>query len=548
MTTKATVVYELTADEAKAVDAFRKLSREQQKAAIAFGKTAKAAEQMEQKATRAAHRSRSAISQFGASVKSVMGMLGVGMGGFSLAAAFGGIARGMDEANTKVIAFQRGMTELLSLGDNASNIAEITGSVLDLSTAFRTLPKDVSGFLFALQSGSAGLDPGTIKEIRDESLELSEVTGTELVTSMTALLKTFQIYGDEIASIDELQNKLFIGAERGWMSFRELGELFPDVASSAKTFGYSLNEVIAALAVATRMGGRNEKTFTGVRNIFTRMGKAAEEGVPMVGNLVQDLEQLAALDPDTLKNIFGEEAITVASILRENTEAIADEMQQLSDIQGDLVKQRKELREEDPQYAFAKRMEQIKISSENATVRGGGSEGTRELSLYFEEAKRGWRDLTPSFLHGMPLVEGLVSGLHAGVSSLSGSPFGLTAIGQEAIAGELTRANLADGFKYIEERGTFGKNPLDPWFTPLEIPILSQNSSPAQAAPLVKAAAPAQATTEIQQSTENLAAATLSLVEVVEEMARQQREADAGRGTGHRERVQRITNLNAGVG
>lgn len=567
MASKANVHYELTADESRAVDAFRKLSREQQKSALQFGKTAQASENMGAKATKAAKSSQTAMAGLGKSVKSVAGMLGVGLGGISLGAALTSVVRSIGQATDKTIAFEREMTGLLSLGENVRNIDALRTEVLDLAVAYRESTAGISDFLFGLQSSSANLDPGAVKEIREQSMELSEVTGTDLATSLTALMKAYQIYGKEVENVDRLQNKLFISAERGWMTFEELGTLLPDVAASAKTFGYSLDELLGALSTATRLGGKNEKTFTGLRNVLTRMSKAAEEGVPLTGDLVADLTQLGRVDPETLKRIFGEEAVSIVAILRDNVTALVEDIQQLSSTQSDLVKQRKELRETDPQYAFARRMEQARASVETATLRGGGSETTRDLSLYYEEARRGWREVMPTFLHGW--LEYPMAGLTAALSGIAGQATGYSRIGQEAIMTELSRSNLDDAVKYMAERRIPTAAPSferrmemrdifagrASWGKVYSAPsrdIINARATQAFAGPEVlnEFSMLAPAAGGLQQSADNLAAASMSLRETIERQAQERRAQDRllADPTGQRRRMERITNLNAGVG
>lgn len=448
--------------EAGNLDAFRKLSADQQKLAVAFGKTAAGGEKVERSlnsATRKAKQSASAWSSLAGSLKS---MAATALGGYGLYSVFSNIAGSVQEATDKAIAFEREITPLLSLGDNTTKIGAIKDEVLDLSVAFRASTAEVADFLFTLQSSSANVAADVVRQIRDESLELAEVTGADLNTSLTALMKTYQIYADEIRTIDQLQNKLFISAERGWMSFQEMAALLPDVTNAAKAFGYSLDEVLGALTVATLQGGKTEKTFTGVRNIFLRMSNAAEQGIAVTGDLATDLERLSSVDPQVLKKIFGDEAISVASVLLHNTKQLADEVERLAGIQEDFVQQRKELRETDQAYQSTRYLEMTRGAGDVASQLGGGSKATQDWSLAYEEEKAGFKLSTPSFMHWASYPAAYLAMATRAVTG-KGS-YGHVA--QAHVANSMFRTGQADAAtRYLRDRSPDGVTmPLDAVF------------------------------------------------------------------------------------
>lgn len=439
--------------EAGSLDAFRKLSADQQKLAVAFGKTAAGGEKVERSLNSASRRAKQSATAWSSLAGSLKSMAATAMGGYGLYSVFSNIAGSMAEATDKAIAFEKEITPLLSLGDNTKKISAIKDEVLDLSVAFRTSTADVADFLFTLQSSSANVAADVVRQIRDESLELAEVTGADLNTSLTALMKTYQIYGNELRTIDQLQNKLFISAERGWMSFQEMAALLPDVTNAAKTFGYSLDEVLGALTVATLQGGKTEKTFTGVRNIFLRMSNAAEQGIAVTGDLATDLQRLSSVDPQVLKKIFGDEAISVASVLLHNTKQLADEVERLAGVQEDFVQQRKELRETDPAFKNVTYMEMIRGAGDAATLRGGGTSAAQQLQLAFEEEIAGYKHVTPAFMHGFAWP---AAWLGMGVRAITGQGM-YSEVGQGSVANALFATGQEErATQYLRDRSGIG--------------------------------------------------------------------------------------------
>lgn len=393
------VHYELTADETKAVDAFRSLSKEQQKAALQFTRTAQASDKFDSAVRRSGSASRKSASAVGTLTKSLKTFATTAIGGYGVSRIIGNMAASMSEAADRAVTFEREMTGLLSLGKNAENTRAVKDEVLDLSIAYRTATGDVADFLFALQSGTYGMDKTIVGELRDEALELAEVSGATLPTAMLAMTKAMQIYGDEVDSVDQAQNKLFMTAEAGQMTMEQLGTLFPDVANSAKTFGYSLDEVLGTLSVATRVGGKTEKTFTGVRNVFSRMGNAVEENISITGDLVTDLQTLQGLEPDVLKRIFGEEAIGVVASLVENVAQLKTEIEDIASIEEDIVQKRLETRMQDPAYRLATQLEMTRKAAETAVLRGGGTAAAQAATLAWEEEEAGYKLVTPTWMH-----------------------------------------------------------------------------------------------------------------------------------------------------
>lgn len=330
---------------------------------------------------------------------------------FSLAASFagaGGVRMAISafvnvvkEASTETIKFESEMTGLLSLGDNIENIGKMKNQVLGLAGAFGVSRKEMATTLFNLQSGSAGLAESIQKDVLQNTLELARVTGAELPTAMNALLKTFRIYGDEAHNVNQIQNILFTTAERGYLTFQDMGTYLPDLAAAANTFGISLEEVGASLIVATGQLGKTEKTMTGLRNVFLRMSKAQEEGIQLTDNMVENFRRLSAIEPDQLKKIFGDEAIAVVSALTRGTSQINEELARLKGLTGDIAQEKYIKRLGDMSFAYANMAKSISEMQHNIMLSEDvlskfGKEITR-----FELKKLGLFRVAP-WMKGMP--------------------------------------------------------------------------------------------------------------------------------------------------
>jgi len=253
------------------------------------------------------------------------------------AAAFvAGATKGFRDASEEATNFSDSMTALLSLGDNAQNFEKVRKQVEDLSLSARMDVEDIARAMFTLESATANLSKGIREDLLAESIELARANGTELEPTLNALTTAYQIYGDEVESVADLQNKLQLTQQRGKMTFDDLAHFMPDVASAAQAMGISLDEVNASLAVATIKGGRSEKTFTGLRNVFLRMSDAEEKGIRLTGDFSDKLKQLQSVDKNILKDLFGAEAIAVINNLVQGAGQFNKELAMTKNIQGDI--------------------------------------------------------------------------------------------------------------------------------------------------------------------------------------------------------------------
>ena len=272
------------------------------------------------------------IRRLGASLTSLRGALITGAIGATVIQGIRNFASSLQDSASEVRKFENELTELLSLGDNIRNIDNIRQSVLGMSNAFGIARSQIADAMFNLQSGTANLSKVIQNELLRSSIELKEVYGGDLSTDMKALVKVFQIYGNTIQDVTSIQQKLAFLAEEGFLTFEEMATLLPDVASAAQAMGTSLDEVVAALVVATQRGGKTEKTFTGFRNVILRMNKAQEEGIALSGSLADRLSQLRAATegrPELIKKIFGDEAIATANNLLTSVSQIDDVLRRL---------------------------------------------------------------------------------------------------------------------------------------------------------------------------------------------------------------------------
>ncbi len=355
------VKFTIEGDATKAIRELLKTAKAQGELIRQLKDTAKAARSAES----AASKTSKTLSGMGRSFKTGLGSL---LGGISVAAAIRTVGEGFEKATANAMAFEDEMTGLLSLGDNLKNIDGMKTAVLQMSNAFGISRREVADAMFNIQSSAGNLSKEIQSDLLRNAMQLSKVTGTALPISVNGLTKSFQIYRDEVSSVAEMQGRLFMTAERGALTFEDLATLFPDVANAAKTMGFRLNEVLGALSTATRVGGRNERTFTGIRNVFLRMNKAIEEGVVKQGSFVDMIQQLASVDPKVLAKIFGAEAIGAVASLTQQVRVLREEIAMVGASGAGLVAAKEALRYSDSGYGVSRQIESLRKTGENITA------------------------------------------------------------------------------------------------------------------------------------------------------------------------------------
>lgn len=295
----------------------------------------------------------------------VTGLVAAYAGFHTVRALVGSVTRSVQEHMEGVVQLQGEIKELLSLGNNAANQGRIREQVLGLSGSSGRSRQEIADLLFFIQSGSAGMDQAVQDQILSSSLLAGEATNASLNDNANALIKAWKIFGHEVKSVDELQDKLFFSAERGMQTYGDMASLLPRVLPASEAFNFSLNETLATLAVATRVGGKNEQTYTMLRNTFLRMNNATKEGIELQGSFIDRLEQVSEQDPDTLKRIFGDEAVTLVLSLKDRIGELRDELRAFEDMPDGMLEDKLRVNLQDDVASYVRIINSARQNIEN---------------------------------------------------------------------------------------------------------------------------------------------------------------------------------------
>ena len=348
------------------------------------------------------------------------GMMGFGAL-YGLQRGMEGAARGINQAAEDAHQFEEVMTELLFLGNNIKMTGKVKDEVLSLGVAYGTATDMVSSFLFRLQSGGSNLPPNLIRAIAEESLELTKVMGGALDTNSRLVLKSVENFGDgseEYVSI--AQNQIAKISEIADVKPSEL-EGLADIMPVASLFGAGLPELGAQFATISLLMNDTGKGMTALRNVYMRLGQAAELGViKPTHDVTAAMVELQGVDPDMMAEIFGHRAVVAAAALAQSTGTTAANIEKIQQAgAANEVEQKGARRLLDPAYAASEIQGAAAMAKDTADLRKDNT-WAQQSQVKYNEIMTGWKGVTPPWLRGI-LGEGVIgTGVAAAANFISG--------------------------------------------------------------------------------------------------------------------------------
>ena len=197
------------------------------------------------------------------------------------------------------------------------------------------------------------------------------------------------------------------------MRFADLAESMPEVAASAEAMGHSLEEALGFVAGATRVGGTVKMTMTDVRNIILRMNSAVEAGIPLQGSLVDKIEQLSEVDPNTLTDLFGDRTVSLLFQAVKQAKMLREEIDLIARTPAGVVREKIGALMSDPMTGRARRLESLEQMRANVPLERAERSGTMDF-----EVRRRLAELDASLR--LPTLLGFLAPAHGMVDQLTG--------------------------------------------------------------------------------------------------------------------------------
>ena len=318
-----------------------------------------------------------------------------GMAAFGVAAYAGKVIENRialaDRVGSEGVDFERQMTGLLSLGDNVKFPQLMKDQVVARSAAMGLDRGQIADTMYNLQSGTANLDGKMQRDLLNSAVVLHKATGTDLNETATAITKMVQVYGKDAGNVPQVSAKIFKTIQDGYLTGNDLATLLPDVLPAGKAMGVSADETLGSIVTATQVGGKTEKTLTGIRNVLLRMNNAEKEGIHLTGTFVEKLEQLSKVDPNTLKKIFGDEAFSVLVTLAGKSAEVKKNIEAIAKVSGSEPMQKVLDRfKNDPAASAGSTIGGLKQTIDNADAVRFKDPELRNEDIRFKAREAGW--------------------------------------------------------------------------------------------------------------------------------------------------------------
>lgn len=166
-----------------------------------------------------------------------------------------------------------------------------------------------------------------------EAMRLASAAKMELGPAVDAMTTALNQYGEGADQAARFVNVLAAGSKSGASNVEQQAASILKAGTAAASANVTFEELVGAIEMLGEKGIKGEVAGTGLKKLFLVLQTGAKETNPKVVGLNAALENLNAMveraekkkvggGASFLKDMFGEEAYSIASILSANTEAV----------------------------------------------------------------------------------------------------------------------------------------------------------------------------------------------------------------------------------
>ncbi|MDE7141577.1 MAG: phage tail tape measure protein, partial [Muribaculaceae bacterium] len=177
-----------------------------------------------------------------------------------------------------------------------------------------------------------------------EAMRLASAAKMELGPAVDAMTTALNQYGQGADQAARFVNVLAAGSKSGASNVEQQAASILKAGTAAASANVTFEELVGAIEMLGEKGIKGEVAGTGLKKLFLVLQTGAKETNPKVVGLNTALENLNAMveraekkkvggGASFLKDMFGEEAYSIASILASNTEAVRDYTAAVTDTQ-----------------------------------------------------------------------------------------------------------------------------------------------------------------------------------------------------------------------
>jgi len=164
--------------------------------------------------------------------------------------------------------FQESLGEINSLLEDSNLVfGEFGSGIRDLSKEFGRSKIDLAKGLKDIID--ATIPASEAMNVLTASTKLAVGGFTDVKTATSAVISTFQLYGDELRDVEDASDFLFATQKRGRLTLEDLAKNIGTVIGVAKSAGLSLEDLGQGFAAISRVAGSASKTATQFRSLIS---------------------------------------------------------------------------------------------------------------------------------------------------------------------------------------------------------------------------------------------------------------------------------------
>lgn len=209
--------------------------------------------------------------------------------------------------------------DLEFLKNSAQNFGQTTlSSATDAATAMKLIASAKPELLSNVEA---------LEKVTKQVITLSEASGVNMPSAVSAAVDSLNMFGKGADQAARFVDVLAAGAKYGSSEVEQTAVAIQKAGVVASQSGLSFEELNAAIQVLAENGQKAEIAGTGLRGVLLKLTTQANSNFnPAIVGMQKAFENLskAGLTATKQKEMFGEEGITIASIMIKETARLAD--------------------------------------------------------------------------------------------------------------------------------------------------------------------------------------------------------------------------------
>ena len=190
-------------------------------------------------------------------------------------AIIGTVQKAFSFAITSVLEFETAFTDLaVKSGYTNKEMAKVSDTILTVAGSTRFSTMEIISAATAL--GKLGFEANDVGEILPNLANVAAATGESLQATAEVLGKVINAYEYTAEQSGIISDRMVDIFNNSALNLEKFNTAFSYVGSAAASTGTSFNELTAAMAILSDRGITASKIGTGLRNVFTKLGREGD--------------------------------------------------------------------------------------------------------------------------------------------------------------------------------------------------------------------------------------------------------------------------------